>query len=112
MIFVAVFKKGLISSALLLVELEHRTGCVGPIAPFAPNNAQVLGHVSAERNRAPQNLVAKAASRVAHVSLKVVGAVIARAVRLVAHAANETPATLVNLKITRLPGVRRGRLGD
>jgi len=67
------------------------------MTPIAPNNAQVFCHVSSERFLVGQDLVADSASRVAQVNVIVRVAACSRAVRLVAHAANETPITLVNL---------------
>jgi hypothetical protein len=64
---------------------------------MAPNIAHVFGNVVFERFLVRQNLVADAAGRVAQVDLKVTHAVLSRAVRLVAHAANESSITFVKL---------------
>jgi hypothetical protein len=66
------------------------------ITPLAPNAAHVFGHVPSERSLVRQNLVADAADRVAQVKLIVIFAASMSAVRLVAHAAYESPLTLVN----------------
>jgi hypothetical protein len=57
----------------------------------------VFSHVGSERFLVGQNLVANSASGVAQVNVIVSVAACSRAVRLVAHAANESPITFVNL---------------
>jgi hypothetical protein len=83
----------------LLVSPEHGFCCKSLIAPLAPNTAHVFGHVISERALVRHNLTADAAGRQAQVNLIVSVAACSRAVRLVAHAAKETPATFVKLRL-------------
>jgi hypothetical protein len=65
-----------------------------------------LFHVPQERIFACQNQVADRAGRLARVNLKVLVAVVGRAIRLIAHAANEPPIRFHHL-ITNFFGSRR-----
>jgi hypothetical protein len=75
---------------------KHSFSCKSAIAPMAPNTAHVFGHVGFERIFVRQDLVAETAGRVAQVNVIVRVAACSRAVRLVAHTANETPITFIN----------------
>jgi hypothetical protein len=70
----------------------------------------VFGHVAFEGTLVRQDPVANSAGRFAHVTLKVAIAASLIDVRLVAHAANETPVLFQNLPLMGFPGVWGGRL--
>jgi hypothetical protein len=73
-------------------------GCESVMAHFAPKTyTLVYAQVFSERLLAPQNLVTNAAGRIAHVNVKVIIAGGSGGVRFVAHAANVTAVTLINL---------------
>jgi hypothetical protein len=66
-------------------------------ARFTSNSAHVFRHVASEHGLVCQDLVANAAGRGAQVKLKVLEAIFTSTERLSAQAANEFPATFVNL---------------
>ena len=73
-------------------------GCESVIAHFAPKTfTSVYAQMFSERLLASQNLVTNAAGRIAHVNVKVIIAGGSSGVFFVAHAANVTAVTLVNL---------------
>jgi hypothetical protein len=74
------------------------------VALFAPNTAEVLGHVPSERLFARHNLVADLAGRGTQMKLQVLKAGRAATVRLLAHDANETPVALDYLIRLHIPG--------
>jgi hypothetical protein len=91
-----------------IVFVQNWLGFEISAAKFAPKSA--LGvfscNVAQERFFACQNQVAHRADRFAGVNLKVLVAVVGRAVRLIAHAANKPPVRFHNL-ITNFFGSRR-----
>jgi hypothetical protein len=66
------------------------------VTPITPNAAPVFRHVGFERILVRQNLVAETAGGAAQVNVIVGAAAFSMFVRLVAHAANESPVTFIN----------------
>jgi hypothetical protein len=81
------------------------------MAIFAPNSAQVFVHVPFERELVAQNFAADLAGRVPQVNIIVADAALARAVRLLANAANKATVTFEYLPFNiGMPGAHDGRL--